>query len=98
VLIVEAPEKSGALITARFALEHNRELWVAACGLAEGGGKTAFDRSGSTKLAGEGAGIIRNASDILEAWNMEITGLEPPEVTSGAALAASLAHSLGVTL
>jgi DNA processing protein len=99
VLIVEAPEKSGALITARFALEHNRELWVASCGLTEDNGqKAAFDRKGSTKLAAEGAGIIRDASDILKAWNMEATGLETEEITSGATLAASLAHSLGVTL
>jgi DNA processing protein len=108
VLIVEAPEKSGALITASFALEHNRELWVASCGLtatcsftacgaAEGERqKTAFDRRGSTKLAEDGAGIIRDASDILEAWNMKTTRFEPEEITSGAALASSLAHSLGV--
>ena len=99
VLIVEAPEKSGALITARFALEHNREVWVASCGLDEDNGqKITFDRRGTAKLAAEGAGIIRDASDILEAWNMETTGLEPPEITSGATLAASLAHSIGVSL
>jgi DNA processing protein len=94
VLIVEAPEKSGALITARFALEHNRELWVAACGVAKGDGSQA----GSAKLAADGAGIIRDASDILEAWNMETAGLEPPEATGGEAIAASLARALGVSL
>jgi DNA processing protein len=99
VLIVEAPQRSGALITARFALEHNREVWVASCGLDEDNGqKITFDRRGTAKLAAEGAGIIRDASDILEAWNMETTGLEPPEITSGATLAASLAHSIGVSL
>ena len=111
VLIVEAPEKSGALITARFALEHNRELWVASCGLAEDNGRraagsfTAFDRRGSTKLAEEGAEIIRDASDILKAWNMETAESEPEEETAGGvsasgglALAASLARALGVTM
>ena len=105
VLIVEAPQKSGALITARFALEHNRELWVASCGVSEDGEqKDFFDKRGSSKLVEDGAQIIRNASDILGAWNMETTGFETPEITSGAsasgglALASSLAQSLGVTL
>ena len=73
VLIVEAPQKSGALITARWALEHNRELWVASSGVSSSGSgqKTAIDRRGTTKLAEDGAGIIHGASDILEAWNME---------------------------
>jgi len=33
VVIAEAPQKSGALITARFALDQGRELWVASAGL-----------------------------------------------------------------
>jgi DNA processing protein len=99
ILIVEAPQKSGALITARFALEHNRELWVASSGIGGGDGRhTVFDRRGTSKLAGEGAGIVQCASDILEAWNMEVTEPEPQEITSGFALAASLAHSIGVEL
>jgi len=104
VLIVEAPEKSGALITARFALEHNRELWVASSGIeGDDGRHTAFDRRGTTKLAEEGAGIIYYASDILEAWNMEAAGPEPEEVSGvsasgGLALASSLARSLDIAL
>jgi len=67
VLIVEAPEKSGALITGSFALEHGKELWVASQGIAEG----AYDRRGTQKLAQDGAEIINSASDILEKWNLK---------------------------
>jgi DNA processing protein len=83
VLIVEAPQKSGALITARFALDYNRELWVASAGIASaGGGETTgrstilFDRRGTIKLAEEGAGIICSAADILQAWDRETAGLD----------------------
>jgi DNA processing protein len=87
VLIVEAPQKSGALITARFALDQNRELWVASAGIAgqllasqtaPGQGKQfgVFDKRGTSKLAGDGAGIIHAASDILEAWNLKNEELE----------------------
>ncbi|MDR0495153.1 MAG: DNA-processing protein DprA [Treponema sp.] len=101
VLIVEAPQKSGALITARFALDQNRDLWVASAGTAENQSiRLVFDRRGTKKLAEEGAGIIRRASDILKAWNMEaangITG--NAAVSGGAFLASSLADSLGIAL
>jgi DNA processing protein len=80
VLIVEAPEKSGALITARFALEHNRDLWVASTGVepAPDTGKRFgfFDKRGTTKLAGDGAGVIKTASDILEAWNIRAAEID----------------------
>ncbi|MCL2043825.1 MAG: DNA-protecting protein DprA [Treponema sp.] len=71
VLIVEAPQRSGALITARFALEQNRELWVASSGIAVGGG-IRFDRRGTKKLAEDGAPMIHSAADILKAWNMRV--------------------------
>jgi len=90
VVIVEAPEKSGALITARFALEHNRELWVASSGAGQEA--APFDRRGTARLAAEGAEVIQSASEILKAWNMEAD----PEETGGLTLASSLAHSLGV--
>jgi DNA processing protein len=65
VLIVEAPANSGALITARFALEQNRDLWVASAGVVFSPGG-----AGTARLAEEGAKIIRSASDILEEWNI----------------------------
>jgi DNA processing protein len=94
VVIVEAPQKSGALITARFALEQNRELWLASAGVKEGG---AVDHRGAIKLASEGAQIIFSASDILSAWNMAERGPEP--ISEGKeGLALSLAGELGITL
>jgi DNA processing protein len=68
VLIVEAPKKSGALITAAFALEQGKDLWVASCGLLE---NSRFDKRGAMKLANDGAEVINSACDILEKWNME---------------------------
>jgi len=73
VLIVEAPQKSGALITARFALDYNRDLWVASAGFDAEQNITRFDRRGTVKLAGDGAEIIHSAADILRAWNRDIT-------------------------
>jgi len=112
VLIIEAPQRSGALITARFALEHGRDLWVASCGVAANDGRESpFDKRGTLKLAEEGAGIVQCASDILEAWNIETgtysadgavgaaAGPEPEEeISSGMALASSLARSLDIAL
>jgi len=71
VLIAEAPQKSGALITARFTVDYNRDLWIASAGVAAEGDRSRFDRRGTTKLAEDGAQIIHNASDILRAWNRE---------------------------
>jgi len=64
VVIVEAPVKSGALITARFALEQNRDLWVASIGTVSPLG------GGTAKLAEEGAPVITSGRDILEEWGM----------------------------
>jgi DNA processing protein len=94
VLIVEAPQKSGALITARFTLDYNRELWVASSGIAEG----AFDRRGTIKLAGDGAQIIHCASDIFRAWNIEYRYADSEQCSGGRELASSLARSLGIEI
>jgi len=82
VLIVEAPQKSGALITARFALDYNRDLWVASAGVAAERDIARFDRRGTVKLAGDGAEIIHSAADILRAWNRETNVPEREEVAT----------------
>jgi DNA processing protein len=73
VLIVEAPESSGALITARLAGQ-DRDLWVSSVGAVAGneGWARRFDRRGSAKLVENGAGIICNAREILKEWNIDI--------------------------
>jgi len=67
LLVVEAPKKSGSLITAEFALDQGRDIWVASCGVQE---DAKFDKRGTIKLAGDGAEIINSACDVLSKWNM----------------------------
>ncbi|MEK7463125.1 MAG: DNA-processing protein DprA [Patescibacteria group bacterium] len=59
-IIIEAPEKSGALATARFAIEQNREVLVVP------GPANHSNYKGSHKLIREGAGLVTCASEILE--------------------------------
>jgi len=79
VLIVEAPEKSGALITADFAAEQGKDLWVASSGLIE---NANFDKKGTIKLANDGAEVINSACDILKKWNID-TGISYVKVAEG---------------
>jgi DNA processing protein len=70
VIVVEAGEKSGALITADFALEQNRDLYVA--GEPEGSGLTEnFFGAGCGRLAEEGAKVVHNSLDILASLKLE---------------------------
>nr|AGS54388.1 Rossmann fold nucleotide-binding protein Smf possibly involved in DNA uptake [uncultured bacterium contig00015] len=71
VIIVEAPKKSGSLITAAFALEQGRDLWVASCGLQERQYGSLHDKLGTIKLASDGADIIYSSRDVLERWNID---------------------------
>jgi DNA processing protein len=103
VLIVEAPQRSGALITARCALDQNRDLWVASAGTAAGAQAAVFDRRGTLGLAQDGARIIASAGDLLRDWNWESDADdreydESGEVPAGMALARSMAQSLDIDL
>ena len=65
-LIIEAEEKSGTLITARMALDYNREV------LAVPGNIRSSNSKGTNKLIRNGATPITSSDDILEVLGFKI--------------------------
>jgi DNA processing protein len=79
-LIIEAGEKSGTLITARLALDYNREVLAVPHELGKDTGK------GVNRLIREGATLVRNSDDILLALGFEpkvdpLQGTLPTDLT-----------------
>jgi len=62
IIEVEAPKKSGALITADFALEQGRDVYV--CGLL----LNSLQNEGGKALYERGAFAIKSIDDILHDW------------------------------
>ncbi len=77
-VVVEARERSGALITADFALEDGREVMVVP------GEITSAVSAGSNALLRLGATPVTSAADVLEAYGIEPTA-EPAEQPGGVA-------------
>lgn len=70
-LLIEASEKSGTLVTARLALDYNREVLAVPHPLESetGAGGNALIRSGAT--------LVRSGADILEALGIRVEEASP---------------------
>lgn len=65
VLVIEAEEKSGTLITARLALDYNRDVF------AVPGDVFSPSSAGTNRLIREGAALISESGDVLRALGFE---------------------------
>jgi DNA processing protein len=63
-VVIEAPARSGALITASFALEAGRDIWVSDAGLRPPHG------DGTMKLVQDGARVVKAIDGVLDEWQM----------------------------
>ena len=92
-LVVEAPASSGALITARFAMEQGRDVWVAQGALASPQGE------GTLGLAQDGAMVIAGGEDIITEWALPHNNPQYSDVgTEGNRLAKAVSQSLGISI
>ncbi len=92
-MVVEAPQKSGALITADFALEQGKE--------AREQYESMYDKLGTIKLASDGAQIIYSANDILNKWNINYSVSNNAEIAlceNKEALVSSMAKYLEIEI
>lgn len=87
VLVTEAPEDSGALITTRFAAEQGRDVF------AVPGNATSRSSLGANRLIQDGAKLVLEANDVLSELNLhmvpqqqEMRELLPENATEAAIL------------
>lgn len=89
VIVVEAPARSGALITARFALEQNRSVY------AVPGPIFSTGTAGILTLLRDGAVPVGSAQDVLEDLRFEARQLNLPTLTSIPEAARPIVKALG---
>jgi DNA processing protein len=76
VLVIEATEKSGTLITARLATEYNRDVFTVP------GSLKSANTAGPHELIRQGAALIRNGEDIRKELHMEPLGETPSDAST----------------